>query len=46
VGSGTYVSDEVRRALAEITSGESPLATSQAELMSARQCSNPPSSPW
>ena len=36
VGSGTYVSDEVGRALAEISSGESPLATSPAELMSAR----------
>jgi DNA-binding FadR family transcriptional regulator len=36
VGSGTYVSEEVGRALAEISSGESPLATSPAELMSAR----------
>ncbi|MEJ8812540.1 FCD domain-containing protein [Variovorax ureilyticus] len=36
VGSGTYVSHEVGRALAAISSGESPLATSPAELMSAR----------
>jgi DNA-binding FadR family transcriptional regulator len=36
VGSGTYVSEEVARALAELGRGESPLATSPAELMSAR----------
>ena len=36
VGSGTYVSDEVAQALASITPGGSPLATSPAELMSAR----------
>jgi len=36
VGSGTYVSPDVGRALADISSGESPLATSPAELMSAR----------
>ena len=35
VGSGTYVSDEVGHALAEINHG-SPLATSPAELLSAR----------
>ena len=31
VGSGTYVSPEVGRALADISSGESPLAASPAE---------------
>lgn len=36
VGSGTYVSGEVGRALAELSNGSSPLATSPAELMSAR----------
>jgi DNA-binding FadR family transcriptional regulator len=36
VGSGTYVSEEVAQALAELSQGESPLATSPAELMSAR----------
>jgi DNA-binding FadR family transcriptional regulator len=36
VGSGTYVSDEVAQVLADITHGGSPLATSPAELMSAR----------
>jgi DNA-binding FadR family transcriptional regulator len=36
VGSGTYVSEEVAQALAELSHGESPLATSPAELMSAR----------
>lgn len=36
VGSGTYVSDEVGVALAQIASSASPLATSPAELMSAR----------
>jgi len=36
VGSGTYVSDEVARALADLSHGDSPLAASPAELMSAR----------
>lgn len=36
VGSGTYVSEEVGVALAQIASSASPLATSPAELMSAR----------
>jgi DNA-binding FadR family transcriptional regulator len=36
VGSGTYVSEEVGHALAVIGNGSSPLATSPAELMSAR----------
>jgi DNA-binding FadR family transcriptional regulator len=36
VGSGTYVSDEVAHALANIAQSGSPLATSPAELMSAR----------
>jgi len=36
VGSGTYVSEEVGVALAQIASTSSPLATSPAELMSAR----------
>lgn len=36
VGSGTYVSEEVGVALAQIASNASPLATSPAELMSAR----------
>ncbi|MDM0113430.1 FCD domain-containing protein [Variovorax sp. J22R133] len=36
VGSGTYVSDQVGVALAQIAGGSSPLATSPAELMSAR----------
>lgn len=36
VGSGTYVSEDVAQALAGISSGGSPLATSPAELMSAR----------
>lgn len=36
VGSGTYVSDGVGQALAQISHGATPLATSPAELMSAR----------
>lgn len=36
VGSGTYVSEEVEHALAAVAHGASPLATSPAELMSAR----------
>ncbi|MDR6538148.1 FCD domain-containing protein [Variovorax soli] len=36
VGSGTYVSAEVAAALAGLSDGEAPLATSPAELMSAR----------
>ncbi len=36
VGSGTYVTEEVGVALAQIASSASPLATSPAELMSAR----------
>lgn len=36
VGSGTYVSEEVAQALATLSQGEAPLATSPAELMSAR----------
>ena len=36
VGSGTYVSEEVAQALASIAHGNAPLATSPAELMSAR----------
>jgi DNA-binding FadR family transcriptional regulator len=36
VGSGTYVSDDVAQALADLGNGTSPLATSPAELMSAR----------
>jgi len=36
VGSGTYVSEEVAQALANIAHGNTPLATSPAELMSAR----------
>ena len=36
VGSGTYVSAEVAVALAGLSDGEAPLATSPAELMSAR----------
>ena len=36
VGSGTYVSEEVAQALADLSQGEAPLATSPAELMSAR----------
>ena len=41
VGSGTYVSDEVAQALTDITHGGSPLATSPAELMSARLALEP-----
>lgn len=36
VGSGTYVSEDVTQALAGMAQGGSPLATSPAELMSAR----------
>lgn len=36
VGSGTYVSEEVSRGLSELAHAVSPLATSPAELMSAR----------
>ncbi|MBS0344670.1 MAG: FadR family transcriptional regulator, partial [Proteobacteria bacterium] len=41
VGSGTYVSEEVGVALAQIASSASPLATSPAELMSARMVLEP-----
>ncbi|MBS0450199.1 MAG: FadR family transcriptional regulator [Proteobacteria bacterium] len=41
VGSGTYVSEEVGVALAQIASNASPLATSPAELMSARMVLEP-----
>ena len=42
VGSGTYVSDGVgHEALSEIASGAAPLATSPAELMSARMAIEP-----
>ena len=41
VGSGTYVSEEVGVALAQISSSASPLATSPAELMSARMVLEP-----
>jgi DNA-binding FadR family transcriptional regulator len=36
VGSGTYVSEAVAQALAGLSRGDAPLATSPAELMSAR----------
>src|SRR5882672_159156 len=41
VGSGTYVSDAVGQALSDIASGSAPLATSPAELMSARMVIEP-----
>lgn len=41
VGSGTYVSDEVARALADIAGDSSLLATSPAELMNARLALEP-----
>ncbi len=41
VGSGTYVSAEVGHALAELSHGSTPLATSPAELMSARLALEP-----